>query len=327
MALSIAVLGAVVYDEIITHDEQRIESYGGITYNIAALSSLVGEECTIKPFSNVGADRYDAVMDLIGPMQGVSTEGLRKWDGKLTHAQLIYRGANYRDEFVRHMMRPFTIEDLEGALDCDGIIVNYVNGTELDLPTLRELRKRTNATMYLDMHNMMVRFGEEGEKNFLDFNEWQDWVGEFDVVQMNEFECEKVLKVSPQDPYEYLDAAQWVLHAGPKAVFITMGPEGIAVVHKQDDKEFGAVVPVGPVENYVDATGCGDAFSAGAFCNYLKTGSPLIAAMAGSLVGAVNCEVSGIGSLERARNAAERIDEVSAELAAKVKQGWQGLPL
>ena len=328
MALSIAVLGAVVYDEIITHDNQRIESYGGITYNVAALSSLVGDECDIVPVSNVGADRYDAVMDLIGSMNGVRTDGLKKWDGKLTHAQLIYRGTNYRDEFVRNMMRPFTLADLEPALECDGIIINFVNGTELDLPTLTELRRRTRAAMYLDMHNVMVRFGEgTGKQNFIDFSDWQEWVAQFDLVQMNEFECEKVLNVKPDDAYEYLDAAQWVLHAGPKAVFITMGPNGIAVAHTHEGVDYGAVVPVGPVQDFVDATGCGDAFSCGTFYHYLKTGSPLVAAMSGSLVGAVNCEVKGIGSLGRAKGADTRISEVSAEMATKIANGWQGLPL
>jgi sugar/nucleoside kinase (ribokinase family) len=324
---SIAVLGAIVYDEIITHDGGRIESYGGIIYNLAALSSLVGDKVDIYPISHVGADRYDAVMDLVSGMRGVRTDGLRKWDGKLTHAQLVYRGVNYRDEYVRHMMKPYTIEDLESVLSCDAMLVNFVNGTEIDLTTLREVRMRTDAIMYLDMHNIMVRFAEDGQKTFPDFENWAEWVEVFDIVQLNEFECEKVLKVTPSDSGEFLDAAQYVLRMGSKVALVTMGPEGVALAHRQDDRDYGCIIPSGPVGTFVDATGCGDAFSAGMLWNYLQTGSPVTAALAGSLIGALNCEVSGIGSLDKARDAASRLNEVSPEVAGRVADGWLGYRL
>ena len=321
---SIAVLGAIVFDEIITHDGQRIESFGGIVYNLAALSSLVDDEGLVLPFSNVGADRYEQVLDLVASMEHLRTDGLLRSDGRLTHARLIYRNANYREEIVRHMMKPFTAEQLRGALSARGIMVNFVNGTELDLPTLRALRAGTPAPLYLDMHNIMVRFDADGQKHYLDFAEWPQWVAPFDFVQMNEFECEKVLKISPKKPSEFLDAAHQVLRAGPKAVVVTMGPNGVALAHRHEGVEYGCLIPAAPVRKFVDATGCGDAFSTGTFWNYLRTGNPVAAAMAGALVGAINCEVRGIGKHDRARDAAERLHEVSPELAEKVRSGWLG---
>lgn len=326
---SIAVLGAIVFDEIVTHDGARIESFGGTIYNLTALNSLVDDNCTVLPFSNVGADRYDQVLGVVASMPHVATDGLRRTEGRLTHAQLVYRNPNYREEIVRHMMKPLTIGDLDGALTADGIMVNFVNGTELDLATLRALRKQTGARLYLDMHNIMVRFGEDGQKHYLPFDEWPEWVAPFDFVQMNEFECEKVLGVSPERPSEFLRAARAVVEAGPTAAIVTMGPEGVALAHRREGVVYGTLIPAAPVREFVDATGCGDAFSCGTFWNYLSPtssahGNPLAAAMAGALVGAVNCEMRGIGKLDRARNAAERLHEVSPELAEKVKAGWLG---
>jgi adenosine kinase len=319
----IAILGAIVYDEIITHDAQRIESFGGIVYNVAALSSFI-EDGIVMPVSNVGEDRRDQVLALMAGMENVDTSELLPTDRPCTHARLIYHGANFREEIVHHMMPPFTIERLESAANADGILINFVNGTELDLTTLRALRKRTAAPLYLDMHNIMVRFDAEGQKQFLDFAEWPEWVEQFDFVQMNEFECEKVLQMSPGTPKEFLHAAQTMLAAGTKAVAITMGPAGVALAHRRDGIEYGCIVPAVTVRNFVDATGCGDAFSTGTFWHYLRTGNPLRATMAGALVGAVNCEVRGIGKLERARNADQRIAEVSPELADRVEHGWLG---
>ena len=321
----ISVLGAIVFDEIITHDARRIESFGGIIYNLAALSSLVGDDGVIHPFSHVGADRYDAVMDLVGSMPHVVVDGIMRRGERLTHARLSYTDANHREEFVRYMMEPLSLDDLRGALVTDGIMVNFVNGTELDLRTLRQMREQTSAPLYLDMHNIMVRFREDdGRKEYLDFAEWPEWVSAFDLVQMNEFECRTVLKSVPKDPHGFLRAAHEVLRAGPQAVFVTMGPQGVAVAHRHEGVEYGCVIPPAPVPRFVDATGCGDAFSAGTFWNYLQTGNPVVAAMAGALVGAVNCGVQGIGQLDGARDAVNKLGEVSPELAEKVGGGWLG---
>jgi len=319
----IAILGAIVYDEIIAHDGQRIESFGGIVYNVAALSSFI-EDGVVLPVSNVGFDRYDQVLALMAGMDHVDTSQLLRTDTPCTHAKLIYHGSNYREEIVRNMMPPFTVERLEHAAGADGILMNFVNGTELDLPTLRALRSRTKAALYLDMHNIMVRFDADGKKQYLDFVEWPEWVEQFDFVQMNEFECEKVLHTSPSSPREFLHAAHTVLAAGATAVVITMGPAGVALAHRREGIEYGCIIPAVTVRNFVDATGCGDAFSTGTFWHYLRTGNPLKAAMAGTLVGALNCEVRGVGKLERARNADQRIAEVSAELADRVEHGWLG---
>jgi len=325
---SIAVLGAIVYDEIVTHDRQRIESFGGIVYNLAALSSLVGDEGIIRPYSNVGADRYDAVMRLVGSMPSVRADGLRRWEGPLTHALLTYRDRNEREEIVRHMMPPFSFGDVRGALAADGIMFNFVNGTEIDLATLRQMRAATRAPLYLDMHNLMVRFDGDGKQHYLDFAEWPEWVAQFDFVQMNEFECGKALETRPKTPEEFLAAAHRVLRAGPTVVLVTMGPKGVALAHRRDGVEYGCIIPPAPVKRFVDATGCGDAFSAGTFWNYLtarvKPANPVAAAMAGALVGAINCETQGIGRLDGVRDAAERLGEVSPDLAEKVAAGWLG---
>lgn len=324
MTRSIAVLGAIVYDEIVTHDKRRIESFGGIIYNLAALSSLVSDEAVILPHSNVGADRWDDVIRLIDDMPGVSKTGLRMWDGKLTHARLVYTDANHRDEFVLNMMRPFTIEELRTAMNADGVIVNFVNGTEIDLPTMKEFRRASSGVFYLDMHNIMVRFGENGDKTVIDFNDWPEWVAQYDIVQMNEFEASSVIGRELDTVSDFISAAHRVLEAGPVAVLVTMGPRGVVVAHRKDGDAYGAHIPAGKVGNFVDATGCGDAFSTGTLWNYLQTGDVLVSAMAGALVGAINTEVRGIGKLDRARNAADRIEEVDAPLAAKVRSGWPG---
>lgn len=325
MPRTVAVLGAVVYDEIVTHDHRRIESFGGIVYNLAALSSLVGDDARILPVSNVGSDRWDAVMDAVAGMRGVATEGLRRSERPLTHAQLVYTDANHRDEFVWNMMEPFDTAELRPAMSVDGAIVNFVNGTEIDLPTMQAFREESSGVLYLDMHNIMVRFdAETGQKGTIDFDCWPEWVRQFDVVQMNEFEAGTVLPRDLDEPADFLAAAREVLQAGPTAVLITMGPRGIAVAHRREGVEYGAIIPAAPVRKFVDATGCGDAFSTGTLWNYLVTGDIMVAAMAGALVGAINTQVQGIGELDHARDAADRIEEVSPELAAKVRDGWPG---
>ena len=63
--MRISVLGAVVHDEIITHLGERKESYGGITYNVAAFSSIISDDTVIVPVSNVAEDHFEHVISLM----------------------------------------------------------------------------------------------------------------------------------------------------------------------------------------------------------------------------------------------------------------------
>ena len=322
--MRISVLGAVVYDEIITHRGERRESYGGITYNVAAFSSIVSDDTVIVPVSNVAGDHFDRVVSLLSGYQQVELGELRRVPGKLTHAKLTYETVSRRDESVKHMMAPLTSERVASCKHSDAVLMNFVNGTEIDLAAFATLRKQTEALIHLDVHSKVCRWDSEGKKTLVPFSDWREWVRHLDIIQMNEFECELIAgrKLTSYD--DYVSAAAEIADGGAQIVAVTLGPLGSVLVYRENGKRYCSVCPAADVDNVIDTTGCGDSFSAGFLWNYLQCGNALAANAAANIVGGINCTISGIGHLDKARDALEQIPCWFPELARKVDAGWPG---
>jgi len=325
--MTISVLGAIVYDEIITYQGERRGSFGGILYNVAALSSIVPPGTRIRPVCNVGEDKYDEVISILSSYQEAELSAVKPAPGHITHAKLHYTSMTWRDEIVLYPMRPLTGERVGAAAGSDAVLVNFVNGSELDLETFAALRKVTDAPIHVDIHSKVARFDEQGRKSIVGLPEWRDWVKHAHSVQMNEFECENVVGRKLRTETDYAHAGLEILQAGPAAVLITLGPLGSVAVYRKDGQAYYDACPAAPIEKVVDTTGCGDSFSAGFLCNYLECRDPLLANAAANIVAGTNCETHGIGRMEKARNALEQIPRAFPDLARKIASGWPGNPL
>jgi len=322
--MKISVIGAIVYDEIITHDGARRESFGGITYNIAALSSIVDQDTEVYPVANVAEDRWDAVVELLARYPLVRTDAVERVPGKLTAARLVYTSPTRRDETVLHKMRPLAPHRLATALDSDAVLVNFINGTEMDLATFAGLRENARGYLHLDVHSKVARWDEEGRKTHVPFADWREWLRRVDAAQMNEFECEQIIgrELSVQD--DFVQAGAEIVEAGAPMVLITLGPLGSILVYERDGGTYWAANPALAVERVVDTTGCGDSFSAGFMWNYLRCGDPVKANAAANIVAGINCTVAGIGHLEAARDALAQIPTAFPEPGPRIAAGWRG---
>jgi len=337
--MKISVIGAVVYDEIITADGVRRESFGGITYNIAALSSIVDDDTTIYPVANVAEDRWDEVVELLSRYPLVKQDGMMRVPGKLTAAKLVYTSPTWRDETVLHPMRPLTPQRLSGALDSDAVVVNFINGSELDLETFVWLRENARGLLHVDVHSKVTHWDEQGKKSLVPFADWREWLGRVNAAQMNEFECEMTVGRKLPRQRDFVESGAEIVAAGAPIVLITLGPVGSVLVYDRGRLSGTSPDPgprtAGPdirwvanpalaVEQVVDTTGCGDSFSAGFLWSYLRCRDPVKSNAAANIVAGVNCTVAGIGHLEAARGALDRIPQAFPELGAKIMAGWPG---
>lgn len=322
--MRVSVLGAIVYDEIITHRGERKESYGGITYNVAAFSSIVSDDAAVVPLSNVGDDHFDRIVSLLSSYPHVDLSELRRTKGRLTHAKLVYTSATWRDESVKYMMTPFTPDRIASCKTSDAILVNFVNGSEMDIDTFAGLRRNTKRVVYVDVHSKISRWDEHGKKTLVQFSDWREWVQHLDIIQMNEFECELVVGRKLSDRGDFIRAASEILDAGAQIVIVTLGPLGSVLAHRTDGKRYVLVCPAAEVNNVVDTTGCGDSFSAGFLWNYVRCGNPVKSNAAANIVAAINCQTAGVGHLEMARNALDQIPRWFPDLARKLDAGYLG---
>lgn len=160
--MKIAVLGAVCFDEIYTIDGARTESFGGILYNIAAFSAIMRESETALPITAIGADKYEQAIAEFRRFPHVDTRYVTKCSSPTTHVTLRWTGDTTRDETILHCMPPFTPDTLQPALPCDAAHFNFINGTEITLPVLREFRTAYAGLVSVDIHQLISRFGDDG---------------------------------------------------------------------------------------------------------------------------------------------------------------------
>ena len=300
--MKLGVLGTICFDEILLLDGSRRESFGGITYNVAALSSVLKDGDTVLPLSNVGEDRYDAVVAKFSSLPHVDTSGLTKTPGHLMHVVLTWLTEAKRDEKALYRMPPYDLPTLTKAADCDGVHVNFIHGTELDLKTLAAFRAQFTGLLSLDVHNAISKWHENGTRSTVGFRQWPDWVTHFDTVQCNEFEVDAMFERSVTTRRDFVAAAKEICQAGPRAVTVSLGPEGAVMVHRKEGDFFLIDIDVLAPKKGFDTTGCGDSFSAGFLIGMLTHDDPATALACGSVVAGVNARYSGIGQLREARN-------------------------
>ncbi|MDP6124437.1 MAG: PfkB family carbohydrate kinase [Candidatus Latescibacteria bacterium] len=325
--MTIAILGTVVYDEIFTYRGVRNESYGGITYNVAALSSLVDESAMICPVANIGEDRANEICSVLGGYKQTDCGHLAVIDQPNTNVKLVYSSISERSEAIWHIPPALTKKTLTDAVGVDAILINFITGQELTLDALVELRSSTSALIHMDVHNRISSWGDDGGRTITGFGGWEEWLAHVDTVQMNEMESEVLLKEEITEIDGFLDAAKRFVEAGLKAAMVTLGPLGSVVAYRADDGVYGCHCPAAVLGDVIDTTGCGDSFSAGFVWNFLSSGDPLLANAAANIVGGVNCITPGIGGLTQAKGALDQLPKIFPELMDRIDGGWPGARL
>lgn len=299
--MKIAVIGAVCYDEVIDSHGERREGFGGILYNVAALSGIMRDGDVVLPLSKLGADRSEGAIAAFAKLPRVDTTALVVCPSPLTHITLRWRTASWRDETVRHLMPPFAADELDKALDCEAVHVNFISGTEMDLETLKAFRARYGGLISLDVHQLISNFDREGKRSIVGFRAWRDWAPYLDVLQCNEFELSTMFDRELATESDATAAAKEICGAGTRIVVVTRGTEGATMVHRHKHGFYALPIAAVPVPEQGDTTGCGDCFSAGFLVSLLKENDPAGALACGTLVAGLNAKQKGFADLSAAQ--------------------------
>ncbi|PWT92971.1 MAG: hypothetical protein C5B54_02630 [Acidobacteria bacterium] len=268
---NVVVVGAYLRNTVVTAGgvEHRL---GGIHYNVRTLAALLGSRYVILPISCVSADLLTEIAADLGQFGGkIGFEGLMRVSGPAMECELIYDESGQRERVLRH--RPPQIRALprEGLSQTVALMVNFVDGDELALETLHEIRSDGFAgLLYLDLHNLVLMQADLRASSM--FSEIIAASNEADFVQMNRVEASAVLGLDDFEPGHIAREIDRIGLQPKRAVVVTLDKDGV-YCRITAGRPHHYVIP-GERVQLKDPTGCGDIFSA-SFLNSIMDGIPI----------------------------------------------------
>ena len=305
--LKVGIVGSLVWDLIYGRDPLAppVEEWGGIAYALAGLDASLGPDWEIVPLIKVGRDLSREAQQLLNSLTRLAP-GARCVEVTAPNNRVVlhYQSSERRCERMAGGVPGWTWAELGPMVrDLDAVYVNFISGFELCLGTAQALRHGFRGPLYADFHSLFLGMQQDGMRVLQPLANAADWLGCFDLVQLNE---DEMRQLSP-DP---LSLSAQALDAGVSLLAVTLGPKGVAYVAapgfdglslgQQGSGEVGQQQHTGrqtmpynkplprrpaaplsirsalikaPAVETLDPTGCGDVFGAAAFASLLSGNS------------------------------------------------------
>ena len=302
----VGILGSLVWDQIYRDPHMPpVEEWGGIAYALAGLDASLSAEWEIVPLIKVGHDLAARARPLLGSLRRLAA-GARCVEVPVPNNRVVlhYLSRERRTERMSGGVPAWTWSELGPMVaDLDALYVNFISGFELTLGTAQALRRGFRGPIYADLHSLFLGMQHDGIRVLQPLSDAAEWLGCFDVVQLNE---EEMRQLSP-DP---LGLAAEAIAAGTSLLVVTLGPRGAAYVAAPGFDGWGergpsgldsatvrsSLLPARAVEP-LDPTGCGDVFGAAAAAR-LFAGDTVEAALThANAMAARNVAFRGAGGL------------------------------
>ena len=266
----IGVIGSINRDTITHANATQTESYGGVLYTALALAYLGGAGIETWLLCEYGRDVGARVRELFASCPSLRTDGAREVPRPNLHSQIRYLPDATKEECLTGDADPLTWEALAPLVPAlDGLVVNFITGFEIELATLRLVRERLQGPILMDVHSLTLGRRSGGERYWRKPNNWEAWIAQADVVQMNDAEAALLGDLeAPGGPAAVSRGllrgfARKLLALGPHGAVITLGTEGAFGALRRGGGEVLWERAAESPELAVDPTGCGDVFLAG----------------------------------------------------------------
>ncbi len=304
MPHEIGVVGTFIRDTIITLDDRKIESIGGLYHTSAYLAGLAPAGTVIRPVCHLGRDFYETVQRALQAFAADLRFDLMQTAAcDNTAVTLIYRSAETRDEITTPPMPPVTAAQMRGLIGLDAVLINLITGQDIELEALRSFKQLSPATLvYLDFHSLALGIDTHGKRFYRKPVLWQDWLRAVDIVQLNEKEAATLAgwKTEPREA-DFIEFGQSLASAYVKACHLTFGSRGSVLFYGVQEKILHEYFPPMSGLQAVDIIGCGDAFGAAFLTRFLATGNYTEATHFANRVAGLNCTFWGSLTPEKFR--------------------------
>lgn len=254
----IGLIGTVTHDVITSDAGEVYRGLGGILYQAAVLSAL---EKNVLLFTNLGSELSSRVGRVTHSWRTLRKEGIQHVPGPGNHVHLHYPKKGERREILESVVPPINPQGVLQRLGRLHMLVCVLNsGFDITLSDWRRIADAAGCPIWLDIHSLVLSRELKIPRKLLSNISWKDWVRGVTYLQVNQTELGCLLgRVGQELSEKDLDVfGQSVFEMGLRAVFITLGRDGVLVLTSGRAR---ILVPsyAGNVE---DTTGCGDVFCA-----------------------------------------------------------------
>ncbi len=289
-------IGTITSDRIVYDDGRSFGMIGGVLYQAAV---WCGRGDGVRLFTACGEDLRTGVEDLIAPWPTLRRGGLRYVPGPGNVVELRYGEAlKEREEVLRSAVPPLDPGSvLPGLAGLDGLLLVFNSGFDLRLEDWRTIRAAAVCPVWIDIHSHSLAKIVGAHRDYVAIPEWRDWVRGADYLQANRQEAACMLgrpeRWPERDEIESLAGEAFGL--GVRAMFVTMGKEGVLVLTPGEIR----MIPSPQAQEAVDTTGCGDVFAAAAFKALIAGVGAFAATEAGAALASRAVSVKGIAETFR----------------------------
>lgn len=287
--MKILTVGTIVKDIIHHFNGTQSYSLGGLTYTIAALLSLVGDNDVIIPVSYIGEDVYSEILKMYENKPQIQSNGFIMLRQPNNAVELTYVNPVDRQECSRYPFPEIPFSDIEPFLGADVLLLNLISGWDIALQTLVKIRQRFSGFICLDLHSLTLGRKSDGMR-YLRNTEAGDWIKHSDIIQANEREF-KAIGGDPGNPELFF---REICFKEGKIFNLTRSHRGSSSFYWEDGNLNCIDAAPAAEMKVIDPTGCGDAFMAGFIFDYYINRDIEKAAKAANLSAAITGAFKGL---------------------------------
>jgi hypothetical protein len=277
MNLNFGLIGTITFDEITFDSGQTRRGLGGVLYQTAVLCGL-GEQVFL--YTNLGEKLVQAVEKTVRNWATLQREGIARVPGPVNQVHLHYPEKGERIETLKSVvpgLNPGRV--IEGMPKLDMLILIINSGYDIELSGWRKIVDSATIPLWFDVHSLPLSRELNVSRKYLPLPGWKEWIEGVSFIQVNEKELSSMLG-DPDKRYaedEALAFGQEAFNLGVKAVFVTLGEEGVLVMTPEESKRIRSP----EAKAVVDTTGCGDVFCGAAAVKLAEGHGPFTAAACG----------------------------------------------
>jgi sugar/nucleoside kinase (ribokinase family) len=290
MSKRVGLIGTVTHDVISSDSGEIHEDLGGILYQAAALCGL---ENRVSLYTNIGEDLAPGVDQILRNWPGVDASCMRVVPTPSNHVRLHYPESGEREEILESVVPAIEAERVRDDLVHRDILIAVCNsGFDVILEEWRKIVHDSECPVWFDVHSLALEKELGQPRKYAPFPEWRRWIEGVTYVQANVMELSCMLghpgKSLTHEDFSAFGARAFEL--GVKAVFVTLGPDGVMVMSPGESKRLS------PSETVLvrDTTGCGDVFCSAVVAKLVRGVDIFDAARFGVWLAARAAKVRGV---------------------------------